>query len=418
MAGDSKLEELLSKLKDENPKARRKACEQLAKLGNPEAIVGLVNVYHRPDEDKQVREAAAKALRVFAAQEARANRSGESSKLLRFITVGLTFSLVVLVLLNVALRMGGGDGTPSATAEAAANPTPSNRDELLTRYAMHLVQAQEVVTELTSEWNAGAGKLPCGQTSPMPPAAPLSAVDQATFPDFGFVTDLNLALAMLQTVLNDWQLACQSAEKGTAEQASSALQRLRDVQDVLNQVAAAIDEATFNPMPTVGPSSTPTPNVTATPNASPTPTIVLTATQTPTITPTPAPTVDPTILRDLERLVGNGQVAMNTLLNDRWLVVQEGGQSAFGCSVSPIDADYTTAPPELLVNEPDLAETINLINQALAWARSSSQAYQTACQNNRLTAEVISQGITEAQQALSNFELAALVIQQYKSRSQ
>ncbi|MFP4322605.1 MAG: HEAT repeat domain-containing protein, partial [Anaerolineales bacterium] len=90
---DDKLDTLLEQLRDDDPKARRKAITQLVKHGNPEAIIDISNVYRQADEDPKVREAAAKALKYFAARE---KSQGRLAKMLGLARIVLVVSLVIV----------------------------------------------------------------------------------------------------------------------------------------------------------------------------------------------------------------------------------------------------------------------------------------------------------------------------------
>jgi hypothetical protein len=116
----------------------------------------------------------------------------------------------------------------------------------------------------------------------------------------------------------------------------------------------------------------------------------------------------------LVRLVNNTKSSLNALVDSRWLIVQAGGTSAFGCGVDRIESDYTGAPEALLVREPDLAQTIQLINESLALARQTTEAYQSACRTNSYTPELIAQGIQDAQIALANLDIALEILSSYR----
>src|SRR5258708_33128268 len=74
---DPTLDRLLDQLFDEDARTRRKAAQELGKLGNPEAIADLVNVYNK-DADAGVRKAAGDALRTYRQIEQRMLNKGDA----------------------------------------------------------------------------------------------------------------------------------------------------------------------------------------------------------------------------------------------------------------------------------------------------------------------------------------------------
>jgi len=407
MSNDSQMDELLELLQSENPRIRRKACDDLGKLGNPESITELVALYEQIDEDPRVREAAKKALRRFANQE-----SGGGSPLLRNLGGLLVVTFVVLLVLNVVLRLGGGGGEPATVVL----PTPVPREDLIAQSNMVLLAAAGDIQLLRDEWGAGAGLLPCTAQLQRPQAMALTPLERAVYPDFTFVDNLRATLVMLDNVANAWAIACDSPEKGTETQVQNALSALNDVETRLNELGFAIFEVEQNPAATIDPASLTVEPPTSTP--APTNTAAATAppTATATITNTPAPTLDPNLMRDLDRIVANTTTEVGALLNQRWIPVQDGGASPFGCSGVRIEADYPPASPELAANEPDLAGAIEVLNAALGLARSSASSYETNCLNSTMNPTIIAAGIADAEQALETLDLAKQVLDDLKAR--
>lgn len=393
------IEELLAQLKDENAKTRRKACENLGELGDPQALPSLALVYEE-DDNKQVRDAAAKALKKFAAKE------GGKSRLKPLIPL-LSLSLIALVVLNV-LIWGAGLGQPTEASTPTPIPTPSEYTDLFTTVENDVFLALDDINALRAQWSAGAGNLTCeGVTLKSPSHAGVAEVDQFVYGNLGFVRDLDFALTRLAAMGSAWQAACASPEKGTVEQAEYALGILSEIEISLAPIAEAIFAAQSAPQPTQDPAAfTPMPQT-------PLPTLTLTPSPSPTITNTPRPTIDPTVLGELQTLVANNQSEIASLLEARWKVVQVGDISGFGCRGVMISDNYTSAPPELLAQEPDLAAAIDILNTALDLARQSNVAYEDRCQNNTFTQTNTDGWVTETQKALDSLGTVAEVLAQY-----
>ena len=395
------VEDLITQLRDEDPVMRIKACDALGKLGDHEAIPELVRVYQQED-DLVVQEAAENALRRLGKED---GGGGGGSSGLRNLAVLLVISLVVLIALNVVTRMSSSDdadATEVAVATQAADPT--NRDILLTDYAIRLINALDDVTALREEWTPGAGALACTATLNRPETFVVQDIDRQTYPDIAFVDDYNMALTTLQTVTADWDAACASEEKGTEEQRTAAFANLDIVQGQLDAVAVAINEATVNPAPT-----------TSGPTAVPAATLSVTLTSAPTVpptvppTPTPRPTISPElgeVIRDLDRIIGNTETELNSLINNKWLFLERGEVSPFGCSGASLDGVYMDASEELLASQEDLAAIITILNEALTSAQASSELYATNCTAGTINATIIANGLEQAQSSFSSIQLA------------
>jgi hypothetical protein len=109
---------------------------------------------------------------------------------------------------------------------------------------------------MRAEWALPTGQLTCNVPLNRPAEQPLRPIDQATFPDFGFVSELNLAIFKLQTVLSTWDLAC-LGDRGTIDQANTSNNRLNEIEASLPVIEGHINEAVTNPLPTLGPSPVP-----------------------------------------------------------------------------------------------------------------------------------------------------------------
>jgi hypothetical protein len=252
---------------------------------------------------------------------------------------------------------------------------------------------------MRTDWANGAGSLTCEATLKRPQPFIVQDIDRQTYPDITFVDDFNQALTDLQAVTADYDAACDSPELGTEEQRTAAEASLTDIDNLLNTVVAiALNEATVNPVATIAP---PTPVPTATFDVTLTPSPTATVTLVPTLNPNVAPTV-----RELDRRISNTETELNSLINNKWLIVQAGGVSQFGCTGANFNDPYSEASEELLTQEPDLEAIIVVLNEALVAAQASADLYATNCNNGTLNATIIDQGLGQAVAALSNIELA------------
>jgi hypothetical protein len=393
MSEEQKLETLLGQLRDGDKKKRIKACKELAKLGNPRAIVELVKVYQDDYEEPEVKQAAEDALRVFAEMEqGGSRRKGGGSCVLRGLSSLLALTLLLLIAGNVFLRMGSANEdttpTPNGTEVALRNATLSPRDVLLNRLTSEvMLPGLNDINSLRAEWSAGAGNLPCTAQPSRISSVPFSAVDRNAYADIATIVDnMGKALAEIALVTHSWDTACATPEKGTAEQVGIALEKLKTAETLLTQ--AANDLMVAQSIPTPEPSPLP---------------------------PTPVPTIDPNILTEIETLAQGGKRSTTSLVNDRWIPVQNGERSPFGCSPPPpVGEDYQFTN-ELFASDPKLAEAIFELNQGLPLARRSIETYVNNCPNN-LTADIITQGLADGNQALIHFENTLNAIQAIRER--
>jgi hypothetical protein len=369
----------------------------LRKAGDPTAIPELARIYQEED-DPVVREAASDALRFFAKQE---KSGGGGSSALRNVSVLLVISLVALVALNVVTRMGSAsDDTDEAdvTATPTAATVPTDRDILMTNYTLRLFEALDDINAMRTDWANGAGALTCEVTLKRPQPFIVQEIDRQTYPDITFVDDYNQALTDLQTVTAEYDAACASPELGTEEQRTAAEASLTSIESQLTIVADAMSTASESPVATIAP-----------PTPVPTATFDVTLTPSPTATVTLVPTLNPevsTVVRELDRRISNTETELNSLINNKWLIVQAGGVSQFGCTGASFADPYDGASEQVLTDEPDLEAIIVVLNEALIAAQASADLYATNCTNGTLNATIIDQGLGQAVTALSNIELA------------
>lgn len=244
MSEDS-VEVLIRQLNDVDQKVRQQACYALARLADPTAIPAIVRLYNDPDEVPAVKKAATQALEKFGSM---VPSSGQSTWP-RYASIGLSLSLVVLLLLNVVLRLGGGD-------EETVTPTPSgpsDRAALIAEYQTLLADAKADAATLREQWRE-SGQLNCSVTLKRPKEQPLSAVDQAVFPDFGFVIQLNQAIFQLNNVpLLRFDQECDAGTNGSNENAIASSKTLDSIDALLLTAEDQLNRAVTNPLPTLLP---------------------------------------------------------------------------------------------------------------------------------------------------------------------
>ncbi|NJL93150.1 MAG: hypothetical protein HC915_05200 [Anaerolineae bacterium] len=274
---ESPLSLWTSKLKDAAPEIRAQACKELGRLRDPAAIRPLVNAYQQ-DSEASVRLAAEAALRKLGRQAPGAGGEGW----LRVATLALVGSLVILLGLNVALRLGGGDAEEVA-APTATPETPTDRDVLLSQYQNLLQQAQADVAAMRAEWNLGAGQLTCAATLNRPQPIEMRPIDDQTYPDFGFVPTLNQAVTNLNFFpIRFWDVACADGTRGTVQQAIDASDELTRIETFLAQAEQGLTQAIENPLMPIDVSAPEAPTPESTPAELPTP-------EAPATEPTPTP---------------------------------------------------------------------------------------------------------------------------------
>ncbi len=420
---DSNLADLLAQLKSDNPKVRAKACRTLGKRGYPESIPHLVRVYERFGEDEKVREAAKKALEQFVnkmpSKPGTPRRRLSTATARRFV-IGLSASLVILLLLNVVLRVGGGEDSENVEAEVivptATPSTPTPRDELLTAYETLYQNMQANFAAMRTEWGTGTvGNLPCAaQIQPME-SRPLAEIDRITYPDFDVALDVEIARAKLDVVVERWTLQCSKAEgqRGTLDDFNKSNDGLNALESDLQALGIALAEVRNNPAPTIGPTVTLTPlptdtvpAPTATPVFTETPAPpTATATLTPTITLTPEPTIDPNVFNEVIKQLDLGLAASQRLNENYWFRIRDGQRLDFGCSFGVNMPKQYEVAPALTAQHPELGQAVQLLNEGVVLLEQSLNSFSTSCQSGNYNG-VIDTGISNATQAYLNFEQA------------
>ncbi len=417
---DAKLAVFIEQLRSDDPKERAKACAAMGKLGDPEAIPHLSRVYQRLGEDEKVVAAAEKALRKFVKQMPDApgtSRGILSAKFARTLAMGLTASLVVLLLLNVLLRMGGGDDeTQAEVIEPTKIQTePTNREDLLVSYETLFQNMLSNFNFMRTEWGGQLGQLGCDETQVKPmQETPLADIDRVTYPDFDpFVSALNGIVSRLQIVMDSWRTAC-GGTRGTFDEFNTANDSLNEIETLFENVATLISLARTNPAPTVGPTATLTPVPTNTLQATNTPvpdapTATPEPTLTPSITPTPAPTIDPGVFSDITRRVENAISAAEQIKAGYWEPVQRDGSLPFGCNFTAQLPDLYPEDDAVFTNQPEFLQAVQLFNLGMGFLQTSVDSFTTKCIGGGVQAAV-TQGIADADSALSNLTQAKTIL--------
>ncbi|MBZ0309306.1 MAG: HEAT repeat domain-containing protein [Anaerolineae bacterium] len=425
---DSNLAGLLAQLKHDNPNIRVKACRTLGKRGYPESIPHLVRVYERFGEDEKVREAAKKALERFVNKmpsKPGASRRWLSAATARRLVIGLSGLLVVLLLLNVMLRLGGeednGENVEAEVIVPTATPsTPTPRDELLATYETLYQNMQANFAAMRIEWGTGTvGNLLCTtQLQPME-SRPLAEIDRITYPDFDVALDLEIARAKLAVIVERWLLQCSKAEgqRGTLDDFNKSNDGLNTVEPDLQALGLTLAEVRNNPAPTIGPTVTLTslptdtvPAPTATPVITETPAPpAATATLTPTITLTPEPTIDPNVFNEIIRQLDLGLAASQRLNENYWFRIRDGQRLDFGCTFGVDMPKAYEVAPALVVQHPEVGQAVQLLNDGVDLLEQSFTSFSTSCQSGNYSG-VIDTGIANATQAYLNFEQAKTLL--------
>jgi|GEM_PF-4391287 len=396
MAEETPLDIFLEDLKSDDPKERQNACDKLAQLGDPAAIEALSKLW-REEEDSKVKAAAEKALKKFASQEATPNRAQQGA------TVFLIITLLVLGALNVVLRLNSGDdnSVPQEADNPLANATASSLDDLLMRYQNDFAApAFGDFAMLEGEWQAATdGTLPCTATFTRVDSIQVATADEELYPDLNLVTDLNIAIESLATLITEWDTICSVGGSYTPEQEATTLETLAEIRSQLESSIGAITDAQLNPQPTNTSSAPPTAEPTATP----------------TITPTPAPTLNPSTLSEITQRASSARGAIERVsaMNENVLA---GQVPAFGCTGTvSVREDYLEPPADVLEQFPELdAVVIYLNNDILAPARVVNETFTSNCNSSTLTEAIISDLTSQIETISANLDSLETLLADYE----
>ena len=449
-------EELVERLHDSKARVRRQAVRQLAATRDP-SVVPLLRTAYLSDEDDRVREAARDGLAMFKAMETTGSRrpfpvsDTALGRVLRLLAILLVISLLANGALMGISALGGNDDEDTP---------PTARTVLIDAFTERLDQATADIAALRGEieHHNETDEVVCEASFNRPQPYMLSSGDRGAYDDLASIGDLlNPALTDLQQPQATWDTICQR-QTASLIQGLEALKQLDRVGATLDTVRDALEKVMSQPVatatkpatlvPTQGNTApdtvdtavpeapvmtepgvtstslppTPTPTITVTPKPTDTPTITPTATQ----TPLPYPDLEyDTILRQLsERLVilGDLQNSYQTGMIDYWTRAIEGRSVSTTFCALPAWPSYffwDDAQRAQLdradVADPELVQAVTLINAGLDNALPARALFESSCPTQTL-ASTANQGLTLAQQAVSDFNEAKQLIDNIRGR--
>jgi len=441
---------LVEQLKDPDPKARRRACQQLARLRDPKAIPFLRTAYLQED-DERVRQAAHDALATYKAmqtgQPGRRLPVGEA--LLTRIAAGLAILLAVSVVLHgVTLVLGALEDDEDAGPAPVAQTDPLDRDVLVTRLQDKFQEIEGIASGLRGEvdhYNA-TGEIACDTSQVVPEPAALAPIDQQTYRDLALIgSKLDGVLPALQIAQLRWGRIC---ETNTPEMQSilEASSRLDQVAGELDEIEGLLQKAITNPAPTMGPTVTPVPTATQTPqpgtptsppSETPEPTLTgaPTATPTPTVTPTETPSPTATlpfpnldyraIIRALDEqflVLGDLENPYETGMINRWQQAREGQQpSASFCTFDEWPAPFALTEAQQAeiqrpgVADPQLEEAVRLVIDGIDLAYQARALFEPSCAAQTLD-QTAAQGIALGENAVIKLREAQQLVDTIRRR--
>jgi hypothetical protein len=303
------LDQLLDQLTSEDAKTRANAAKQLGTLERPEAIPRLVDVY-QGDSDKNVRNAAADALKRYRAMESRVKPADDTpapaSPLLGRLRLLLIVVLVLSIVGNVVVFI--------TKSNAGATPTPvvTDRAGIITIFQQRVSDAQASTKALRTYYTGvqGGADLRCADADKAAiKSLDVTGIDPgvlAPYLDLGPLNgQVNDMIAKVNSLRSDYSDLCALSDNakikdkintngGPGSYVSSVDSVVNgSIKTVTNSIASAIS----NPAPTITPTASPTelPTDTATPTVptdTPAPTIPG-ATTVPTTNPAPGSTTKP-----------------------------------------------------------------------------------------------------------------------------
>ena len=436
---------------DTDTKVRRKACQQLAALRNPEVIPFLRNAYFQ-DEDDRVRQIAQDALATFKTmQSGKTTRSLPVSENILTAALGvLAVLFVISLLLHVVSMISGGDDDDD---QRQASNKVTTRDVLIGRIDQQLQFANVDAGNLRSAINQyfADGTLLCETTFNHPVDVEFSEADQVVYRNdlTPIAFQLNSALLTLRRAQTRWDRTC-LAPSDAAQFLIEASADLDLIEPALADVATRLRFAIDNPptpTPTSAPTYTPTPTSTPTPTETPIPGTATTApeiTLTPTSPPetaTPTPTIEPTatlpfpVSLDYDMLLrelNNRYVVLGDLTNpygtgmiDQWEKVNdpESEPSTAHCQLQTWPAPFALTDDQMALmngitaDDPDLKEAVSLQQQGLNLAQQARALYERDCATGAL-ANSVGEGLAAAQNAADKLTESQTLTDTIRARPQ
>lgn len=398
------LASLVADLKNEKPKKRVKACQELAKLGDPQAIPELVTVYKK-DTDEKVKAAAESALIKFRAmQPADPSASSSVSPRLKQLRILLGVTLTILLIANIAFMVLGGSGDDEAKV---VDTTLRDYSELIDKVSTSLSEAETgalAIQEETSNRN-------CERSIKRPSAVKLSEMEKHTYPDLGALVDsepYDAVFGFLGDVYIVWKNNCEAGSLEGIEVQNQVNDMANKVLDTLPGLQSGIETMRTSPVPTRDPELFGVP-----PTAAPTATF----TPAPTATLTPIAGIDyPTHIAALDSLVNKLDPAI-TEFQGRWQAVLDGADFV-DCRISSYGIDplvtYTLEPDQ--TGDEILDEAMRLVNETLVLMQSNLPEFASQCVLDGGLLSVVDESLPELNTAAENIATAKILLDSMRER--
>ncbi len=395
---------LIADLKNKKPKKRIQACQELAKLGDPQAIPSLASTYKKDPDDK-VKAAAEKALTKFKAMQPDGAKVAKPvSPGIKRLRILLGISFVILLIANIAFMVLGGSGDDD---EEIVDTTLRDRTELVDRIETSLTDAQEGALAIQEETE----NLDCERSIKRPSKVKLSAMEKHVFPDLAAVVDSDqygTVFEFLGDAYTVWKNNCDNGSLNDIGTKITVSDMANLVLDNIPGLLTEIQTARTEPAATRDPEMFGVP-----PTAAPTPTF----TPAPTPTQTPIAGIEyPTHIAALDSLVNKLDPAI-TEFQGRWQDAID-GEDFIDCRISSYGIDPLEAyvlPPEQAGDE-NLDEAVRLINEALALTQSNLPEFAAQCVLDGGLLSVVDTRLPELNTAAENIAEAKIRLDSMRNR--
>ncbi len=401
----SMIDEMIQKLTSSDPAERKQAALYLGEAAAGDAVETLVDVYEN-DDDRGVRKAAAYALGMFKAVDRDIARGGKdrviklldqvenAGKIGKRADRSSLFSSVLLLLVLAVILLGLNVILPGYLQSSdvlvrigAITPTPDTRQSFAVQLDDQFQKVRADATTLQTQFNTvrNGGGVDCTAYFNNPLPLQTSASSGELVP---IANNLNGVLADLRTTRTRFDNAC------TGEIAALTAADVEPFATTLDNAIGRITllEAEFAALPFL-PTETPIPTATRDPNITPSPTIAIAN-----------PVVHLTPLYDIVNRMTRPNGGAD-LLEQYWDDVITTG-STEGCRGSvPNLPDPYELPPTDAEAEPDLAQAVQLINQALTATTTNWTDFVLACNTGRPIGSATA-GINSVRAAIRSFQAA------------
>ncbi len=428
---------------------RIEAAYWLGESGVPHAITALRKVY-RSETNARVKSAAEYALGQFKAlYESVEKEPGEafadavhnpenraifqrleaialegkmskpsriSRSLLMRLQMGLGGLLIVLVVLNIALMLPGGDGNnepenPERTRLVLPGEDAEVGDTVNALYdTLDLLSLNSRTLQAQFTAASGGADLACSLMIMVPSTVTVSSNTQGTHPNLAVLARrleaAEIGFIEANTTFTD---ACAAGQPPAQGQIDAALAGLESTLSEIPSIEEGVNNAAQSVIATATEKARPT-ETPITPTDAPT--------ETPTFTPEPTATLEPELvnvhIRQIQFRIDQVTASRGAidLLERFWVDAADAGRTD-GCREArpPIPEDYTAViPPDVLNAAPQLARAQENMNIGLSLLRQGWDLFQASCSAGTLstnaqignqTAQAASNGITEAILALN-----------------